>query len=87
MPPKKADPKAKDVAPVIEEKELSLSLKFVDKTSQTAKQYRARIFCNWLDCCTLTELIIIPNHNNIKFLDIRYFKIYIYIFWTPVCRM
>ena len=56
MPPKKADPKAKDVAPVIEEKDLSLTLKFVDKTGQSTKLYRARLFSNWIDCCTLTEV-------------------------------
>jgi hypothetical protein len=58
MPPKKAtaDTKGKEpVAAVVEEKEFSIIVQLVDRNVEPIPKYRARVICNWMDCCALTE--------------------------------
>jgi hypothetical protein len=62
MPPKKAaDAKGggKDAAPVavLEEKDLSLIVRLVDRNVEPVPKYRVRIICDWLECCAMTEVL------------------------------
>lgn len=58
MPPKKVD-KGKEAAPVVvEEKDLSLVIRLLDKNAEPTPKYRARIICDWMECCTLTEVCV-----------------------------